>query len=197
VAAAEFYGGFTEINAGLIPFGGGLLRVLSNQIGYMEKGNPGPFPPVKKTFEAIIFRKISSSATAAFKPGYLHRDDRIVMNRDQLLYEAKQSLLKLADGYTAPRPQDQIFLPGEGGRLALEVHLDFLLKLDKISLYDYEIGKKLVYVLTGGDKADPTVPLNEQTLLDLERETFVGLCKETKTQARLSHLLRTGKPLRN
>lgn len=197
VAAAEFYGGLTEIKAGLIPFGGGILRLLSNQTGLMKKENPGPFPPVKKVFEAILFRKISSSAAGAFKLGYLHRDDRIVMNRDHLLYEAKQSLLKMSVDYIAPPPYDQFFLPGEGGRLTLEVRLDFLLKRGKISKYDCEIGKKLAFVLTGGDNAHPMVPLSEQTLLDLERETFVELCKESKTQARLIHLLKSGKSLQN
>ncbi len=121
----------------------------------------------------------------------------IVMNPDHLIFKAKQTVLEMAENYQPPAPPDDIYLPGEGGYLVLEAAIEDLVKQGKISEYDAFIGKKLAYVLTGGDIADPLQPVDEQTILDLERRVFVELCQQPKTQERIAHMLKTGKPLRN
>ncbi len=197
VASAELYVGAVEVGVGLIPGGGGTLRVLLNFIDKMQKVRSGPFPPVQKAFETIGFAKVSSSAAEGIPMGYLTKQDRIVINPDHLIYEAKQTVLEMAAGYQPPEPRKEIYLPGEGGRLAIEGTLDAMLKQGAISEHDLLIGKNLAYVLTGGDKAGFTTPVDEQYLLDLEREAFVQLCQETKSQERMAYMLKTGKPLRN
>lgn len=197
IASAELYTGLVEVGVGLIPGAGGNLRLLLNNIKRMAPARPGPFPPVQKTFETIAFAKVSSSAAEAVKLGYLMPDDLIVMNPDHLIFEAKQLVLKLSEGYQPPEQATEIILPGEGGRLAIEASLDDFLKQGTISEHDRLIGQKLAYVLTGGSKASPTRPVDEQYLLDIEREAFISLCKEPKTQERILHMLKTGKPLRN
>ncbi len=197
VALAELYCGLVEAGVGLIPGAGGNLRVLLNHIDAMAKARPGPFPPVQRAFETIGYAKISSSAKEAIKLGYLTRDDKIVLNPAHLIYEAKQTVLALSNNFTPPQPRDDIILPGEGGRLAIESMLADLVKAGKISQYDKFIGSKLAYVLTGGEKASPTNPVDEQYILDLEREAFVSLCSEKKSQERMKYMLEHGKPLRN
>jgi len=186
-----------EVGIGLIPGAGGNLRLLLNNMKTMAKSRPGPFPVVQKTFETIGFAKVSSSAKEAFFLGYLTRDDKIVINPDHLIYEAKQEALRLAKDYQPPEMEKEIYLPGEGGRLAIEATLENFLKAGKISQHDALIGRKLAYVLTGGDKGSPFQPVDEQYLLDIEREAFVSLCAEPLTQQRIAHMLKTGKPLRN
>jgi len=197
VASAELYTGLVEVGVGLIPGAGGTLRLLLNNIQRMSPVRPGPFPPVQKTFETIAFAKVSTSAAEAVALGYLKKEDRIVINPDQRIYQAKQTLLEMAKNYQPPEPLKEIYLPGEGGRLVIETSLEDFLKQGKISEHDMLIGKKLAYVLTGGDKASPTNPVDEQTILDLEREVFLSLCQEPKTVERIVHMLKTGKPLRN
>lgn len=197
VASAELYIGAVEVGVGIIPGGGGTLRVLLNFMEMMKKMRPGPFPPVQKAFETIAYAKVSSSAADAIRLGYLRPQDKIVMNPDHLIYEAKNMVLELAKDYTPPEPLKEIRLPGEGGRLAIEVTLEGILKQGAISEHDFLIGKKLAWVLTGGDKASPTRPVDEQDLLDIEREAFLELTKERKSQERMEHMLKTNKPLRN
>ncbi|NIR63123.1 MAG: 3-hydroxyacyl-CoA dehydrogenase, partial [candidate division Zixibacteria bacterium] len=195
--SAELYMGAVEVGVGLIPGGGGTLRVLSNFHNMLQKRRPGPFPPVQKAFETIAYAKVSTSAAAAIPMGYLTKHDRIVINPEHLIYEAKQVALKMTEDYQPPEPNNEMYLPGEGGRMAIEVTMDGLLKQGAISEHDFLIGKNLAYVLTGGDKASFTTPVDEQYLLDLEREVFISLCKEKKSQERMAHMLKTGKPLRN
>ena len=197
VASAELYTGAVEVGVGLIPGAGGTLRILLNFINMMKPARMGPFPPVQKAFETIAYAKVSSSAVDAQKIGYLRPGDVIVMNPDHLIFKAKQTVLEMAENYQPPSPPDDIYLPGEGGYLVLEAAIEDLVKQGKISEYDAFIGKKLAYVLTGGDIADPLQPVDEQTILDLERRVFVELCQQPKTQERIAHMLKTGKPLRN
>ncbi|MDZ7292981.1 MAG: 3-hydroxyacyl-CoA dehydrogenase NAD-binding domain-containing protein [candidate division KSB1 bacterium] len=197
VASAELYCGSVEVGVGLIPGAGADLRLLLNAMKAMEKKRPGPFPPVQQAFETIAFAKVSTSAHEAIKLGYLTKDDRIVVNPEHLLHEAKQAVLELAKDYQPPAYRDDIYLPGLGGRLAIENTMDGILKSGKISAHDLLIGKKLAYVLTGGEKASLTKPVDEQYILDLEREAFVSLCGEKLTQDRIAHMLKTGKALRN
>jgi 3-hydroxyacyl-CoA dehydrogenase len=197
VASAELYIGAVEVGVGIIPGGGGNLRVLLNFMEMMEKMRPGPFPPVQQAFETIAYAKVSRSAAEAVKLGYLKPQDKIVINPDHLICEAKNMVLELAKDYVPPEPRKEIYLPGEGGRLAIEVTMDGILKQGLISEHDLLIGKKLAWVLTGGDKGSPTNPVDEQYLLDIEREAFLELAKTRKSLERMEHMLKTAKPLRN
>lgn len=197
VASAELYCGAVEVGVGLIPGAGGNLRLLLNFIDSMAPARPGPFPPVQRAFETIGFAKVSSSAKEAVKLGYLKKGDKIVINSDNLLFSAKQAVINLSSDYTPPEYRADIILPGEGGRLAVEAVLDNMVLAGRISEHDRLIGKKLAYVLTGGDRASPTNPVDEQYILDIEREAFVSLAAEPLSQARMAHMLKTGKPLRN
>jgi 3-hydroxyacyl-CoA dehydrogenase len=190
----ELYMGLVEVGAGLIPGGGGTKELLiRNMKNYTQKG---PFPSVRQTFETIAFAKVSMSAKEAKKIGYLNPQDRISMNRDQLLFDAKQDVLEMAKDYQQPKPLNDIQLPGPSGRLVLESAIKDLQMTGKISEHDALIGKKLAFVLTGGNIL-PSQKASEQQLLDLEREAFLSLCGEEKTQARMENLLTKGKPLRN
>lgn len=197
VASAELYCGLVEAGIGLIPGAGGNLRLLMSNMKSMEKRRSGPFPVVQKTFETIGFAKVSTSAKEAVFLGYLTKEDKIIVNPDHLLYEAKQEALKLSESYQPPDVYNEIYLPGEGGRLAIQMTIDGFVRAGTISKHDGLIGSKLAYVLTGGDKASPLKPVDEQYLLDIERQTFLSLCAEPLTQQRLAHMLKTGKPLRN
>jgi len=197
VACAELYTGAVEVGVGLIPGAGGNLRLLLNWIDRLAPKNPGPFPPVQKAFETVAFAKVSFSAKMAISLGYLNFTDKIVVNPEHVLWEAKQDALELAKDYQAPVEREDIILPGEGGRLAIESTIEGFVKSGTISQHDALIGKKLAYVLTGGDKGSPHNPVSEQYLLDIEREVFVSLAGEKLTQDRMAFMLKTGKPLRN
>ena len=197
VASAELYCGLVEAGVGLIPGAGGNLRMLLNLRRAMSPARPGPFPIVQKAFETIGFAKVSTSAKEAVFLGYLNKDDKIVINPAHLIYEAKQEALRLVPDYHPPDYEKEIILPGEGGRLAIEMMINSYLKSGAISTHDALIGKKLAFVLTGGKKAGPFRPVDEQYLLDIEREAFVSLCAEPLSQQRMLHTLKTGKPLRN
>jgi 3-hydroxyacyl-CoA dehydrogenase len=176
----EFYAGFKEITVGLLPFGGSIVRILSNQFSNMEVSKPGPFPPVKNAFETILFGKISSSAAEAVKLGFLNKNDCILINPDYLISSARQTLLEMAENYLPP--QHRAFsLPGEGGRLVLEVELQRLRRQGKIDDPALNAGKKLAYLLTGGDAARPVNMVDENSLLELELEAFLRLCQEMRS----------------
>lgn len=197
VASAELYCGLVEVGVGIIPGAGGNLRVLLNNMQAMGKARMGPFPVVQKAFETIGFAKVSSSAKEAVKLGYLSKNDRIIINAAQLLFEAKQTVLALSQDFVPPQPRDDLILPGQGGRLVIEGTLNDLVKAGKISEHDRRIGSLLAHVLTGGEKASPSRPVDEQYILDLEREAFVRLCGEKLSQDRMKYMLKKGKPLRN
>ena len=152
--------------------------------------------PVQKAFETIAFAKVSSSAHEAKKLGYLRRDNPIVLSRQHQIAVAKEMVLTLSADYKPTLPPD-LLLPGEGGRLAIEVAVKGFLKAGTISEHDALIANGLARVLTGGDRANGIDPVDEQYLLDLEREVFVSLAGEAKSQERMGHMLKTGKPLRN
>jgi 3-hydroxyacyl-CoA dehydrogenase len=196
VALAELYCGAVEVGVGLIPGAGGNLRVLTH---FSERFPPrkfGPMPPVQKAFETIAFAKVSGSAYEAVEMGYLRENEPIVLSRDHQISKAKEEVLKLADGYAPPEPPELV-PTGEGGRLAIESSVDSFVAAGTISAHDAHIGKKLAYVLTGGERANGIYPVEEQYLLDIEREVFVSLAGERKSQDRMDHMLKKGKPLRN
>ncbi len=157
---------------------------------------PGAFPIIQKAFETIGYAKVSFSAKQAKGYGYLSDDDIIVVNRDHLLSAAKDTVINMSDGYKAPEIES-FKLPGTSGRLAITTMVKGLVKTKKISEHDAFIANKLSYVLTGGDKGGPFSPVDEQYLLDIERDAFISLCGEQKTVERIKYMLAKGKPLRN
>ena len=196
VAAAETYMGLVEVGVGLIPGGGGNLRMILNALDG-DTGRMGAFQKIQKTFETIGFAKIATSADEAKHLGYLKLDDTIILNRDHLIQAAKDKAIDLVKNYTPPTYRDDLKLPGAGGRTALAMALKGFKVQGKISDHDQKIGEKLAYVLTGGNKAGLTKTVDEQYLLDIEREAFVSLAGEQLTQDRIKYMLKRGKPLRN
>ena len=196
VVAAETYMGLVEVGVGLIPGGSGNLRMILNAMDG-GTGRMGAFQKIQKTFETVGFAKIATSADEAKHLGYLKKNDTIVLNRDHLIQTAKDKAFELADGYYPPEYRDDLKLPGAGGRTALAMALKGFKMQGKISEHDVKIGEKLAYVLTGGDKAGLTKSVDEQYILDIEREAFVSLAGEKLTQDRIKYMLKKGKPLRN
>ena len=196
VPLAELYCGAVEVGVGLIPGAGGNLRLLTHLSERLPPRTIGPMAAVQQAFETIAFAKVSTSAHEAVELGYLRPDSPIVLSRDHLIARAKQEVLALAAGYAPPAPPELV-PPGEGGRLAIEIAVENFLKAGTISEHDALVAKKLARVLTAGDRGDGMQPVEEQVFLDLEREAFVSLAGEEKSQARMEHMLKTGKPLRN
>ncbi len=198
-AHGELYMGLVEVGAGLIPGGGGTKEML---VRYLEHYSPDwkdvdRFPMIQKVFETIGMAKVSLSAIEALDMHFLRRSDKIVMNRDHLIYEAKKMVLGMAEaGYKQPLEADWLVLPGKDAYSTIEMALYNMRMGEFISDYDKHIALKLAKVLTGGD-IEPNSVVSEQYVLDLEREAFMSLVGEEKTIARMQSLLTTGKPLRN
>jgi len=198
VANAETYMGLVEVGVGLIPAGGGCKESLVRAFEAPPEGFDGDFFPfVRKVFETIGMARVSTSAEEARKFRYMRREDATCMNRDALIHQAKEMVLCLdAMGYQPPRPPERLVGLGDSGRALLELGIYYMEEGREISPYDAHIGRKLAWVLTGGDVL-PGSLLTEQYILDLERETFLSLCGEEKTQERIRYMLQNGKPLRN
>ncbi len=196
VASAESYIGLVEVGMGIIPGAGGNLRMLSNVSDNIKTMMPGSFPIVQKVFETVGFAKVATSAKEAKKFSYLRKDDKFILNRSVLLHEAKNEVLIMSDNYKTPEMRT-FKLPGSSGRLVVDASIKGFVKSKKISEHDAVVGKKLAYVLTGGEKGGPFSPVDEQYLLDIEREAFISLCGEEKTIQRIDYFLKKGKPLRN
>jgi 3-hydroxyacyl-CoA dehydrogenase len=197
-AAAETYIGLPEVGVGLIPAGGGCKEILLRSVEAIpDEVEVDLLPFFRRAFETIAFGKVSTSAKDAQRLGYLRATDRITMDQDRLLYEAKQTALAMvAEGHTAARPSDDIKVLGERGIAAAETQLYNMRSGGYITDHDDLIARKLAGVLAGGN-VTPGTAVSEQYLLDLEREAFLSLCGERKSQERMQHMLRTGKPLRN
>ena len=170
--------------------------MISNLSGKNKSSLPGAFPIIKKAFETIGFAKVATSAKEAQAIGYLQNDDQIVVNRHHILSEAKNAVIAMTENYTVPEVES-FKLPGKSGRLVLEGTLKGFVKAGKISEHDALIGRKLGSVLTGGEKGGPFSAVDEQYLLDIEREAFISLCGEQKSIERIEYMLKRGKPLRN
>ena len=195
-AAAESYLGLVEVGVGLIPAGGGVKEMVLRAVEGAAP-NEDLFPRIRKVSEAIATAKVSTSAIEARDIGFLRETDHITMNRDRLIEDAKQTVLAMArEGYTQPKPRTDIPVLGEPALSAIKLAVHMMLRGGFISEHDAHVARKLAYVITGGDLSRRTL-VSEQYLLDLEREAFVSLCGERKTQERIQHTLKTGKPLRN
>ena len=198
VAAGELYVGLVEVGVGLIPGAGGNLRMILNLMENSGRGRMNSFQVAQKAFETIGFAKVATSGEEAKYLGYLLKTDTIVLNNDQRIWMAKQKALELVgNDYTPPQYRDDLKLPGAGGRTAMAMALKGFKAQGKISEHDEFIAKKLAFVLTGGDKAGLTKSVDEQYLLDIEREAFVSLAGEKLSQDRIRFMLKKGKPLRN
>lgn len=193
-AHAELYMGLVETGVGLIPAWGGCKEMLLRS--FADPNSPhGPVAPIARIFESLSIATVSKSAREARDLLFLRPGDGIVMNRDRLLHAAKEKALALAEDYAPPEPQT-LPLPGLSGRAALDMAIGQYRRLGKATAHDEVVAGTLADVLTGGD-ADLSAPLTESDLLTLERKGFMSLVKREKTQARVAHLLETGKPLRN
>ena len=152
---------------------------------------------LKKTFETIGMGKVATSAQEAKAFGFLRDIDSISMNGDRLIADAKQQVLSLAaSGYVPPVERNDILVMGEAAQSAIKLALHMMKRGGYISDHDALIGTKLANILSGGNLNHSTL-VSERYLLDLEREAFVSLCGERKTQERIAAMLKTGKPLRN
>jgi 3-hydroxyacyl-CoA dehydrogenase len=198
-AAAETYMGLVEVGVGLIPAGAGTKEMLVRAMDSIPQGvdEADPFPFVKRVFETIAMAKVATSAEEARSFGFLSEDDTISMNSARLIADAKQEVLALSStGYVEPQPRADILALGQTALSTIKLGIHQMKRGGFISDYDAVIGERLARILTGGDLNHPT-RVSEQYLLDLEREAFLSLCGERKTQERIGHMLKTGKPLRN
>ncbi|APE28421.1 3-hydroxyacyl-CoA dehydrogenase/enoyl-CoA hydratase family protein [Aurantiacibacter gangjinensis] len=193
-AHAETYIGLVETGVGIIPGWGGCGEMISRWEENPRHPN-GPMPAVSKSFELISTATVAKSAAEAKDHGFLRRDDGITMNRDRLLYDAKQRALAMVDGYEAPE-KPEYRLPGPTGAAALKLAVDSFRKQGLATEHDETVAHELAYVLTGGD-TDMIDVVTEDQMLKFEAEAFMRLVRNPKSQARVEHMLETGKPLRN
>lgn len=197
VANAETYMGLVELGVGLIPGGGGSKEMLWRAMEGMDKISMAErIGHVKKVWNTITTAQVSSSAHDAKKIGFLRASDQINMNRDLQVSEAKKAALYLSEtGFRAAMKND-IIATGKTGKGAMRLVIDMMKDGKFISEYDAYLADKVAFILTGGDVL-PGTAVSEEYILGLERETFLSLCGERKTQERIEHMLIKGKPLRN
>ena len=208
---AELYMGLVEAGVGLIPAGGGAKEMLLRAVDAVTAlAPPDPRDPpsrfaqsaemgeaLKRALETIALAKTSTSAAEARALALLSSADRVTMNRDRLLLDARAAAADLAgSGYTAPQPRDKIPAPGIAALGALETGIFLMGEAGFASEHDRKVARWAAYILAGGRITAGTL-VSEQYLLDLEREAFLSLCGERKTQERIAYTLKTGKPLRN
>ncbi|HKP72990.1 MAG TPA: 3-hydroxyacyl-CoA dehydrogenase NAD-binding domain-containing protein [Pyrinomonadaceae bacterium] len=196
-AAAETYIGLVEVGVGIIPAGGGAKEMTVRAMDSVTANDADPFPFVKRAFETVAMAKVATSAEEAREFGFIRDEDSVSMNQDRLIADAKQEVLALArGGYTQPQPRTDILALGLPALATLKLGIHQMKRGGFISEHDALIGEKLARILTGGDLNHPT-RVSEQYLLDLEREAFLSLAGQRKTQERMAAMLKTGKPLRN
>ena len=201
---AELYMGLVEVGVGLLPGGGGckemLLRAVDSAASIRPDGRGESvemMEAIKKTFETIATAKVATSANEARGFGFLSESDRITMNRERVLSDAKVRALEFVKaGYEPPVMRTNIPAPGENILAALKMGVYLMRQGNFISDHEQKLGNKIAEVLCGGN-ITPGTPISEQYVLDLEREAFKSLCGEKKTQERIQFTLKTGKTLRN
>jgi 3-hydroxyacyl-CoA dehydrogenase len=197
VAASETYIGQVELGAGVIPAGAGTKEFMRRIVNpAMKTDSAEVFPYLQRAFLQIGQAKVATSAYEARDMAILNPQDRIVLNRNHLLTEAKREVMSMAAaGYRPPAPE-LIYAAGRDMYGAMKIGAWSFREGKYITDYDSHIAAKLAYVMAGGELSKPQW-VSEQYILDLEREAFLSLCGEEKTQARMWSLLQTGKPLRN
>jgi 3-hydroxyacyl-CoA dehydrogenase len=201
---AELYMGLVEVGVGLLPGGGGCKEMLLRALDSADAIRPGGrgesvdlMEAMKRAFETIAMAKVSTSAHEARGLGLLSSSDRITMNRDRVLSDAKARAIELVRaGYEPPQMRSDIPAPGENVLAMLKLGIHLMRQGEYISDHEVKIGTKVAEILCGGH-VTPGTPLSEQYILDIEREAFKSLCGEKKTQERIQYTLKTGKTLRN
>jgi len=196
VASAETYFGLVEVGVGLIPAGGGCKELALRASETLPNPEADLQPLMNQIFEMVGTAKVSTSGHDAKRLGYFRPQDRIVLNDDHVIYEAKQTVLGMAKAGYQPIPEKKIRVIGAEGKAVLQLGALGMYQSGYISEHDLLIAKKLAHVLAGGDVPAGTY-VSEQYMLDLEREAFLSLCMEPKTQQRMEHMLKKGKALRN
>jgi len=196
-SAAESYIGLVEVGVGLIPGGGGTKEMIARAVEHVPSAQTDLLPFMQRVFETIGFAKVSTSAADARRLGFLDEADRVTMNRERLMADAKAlALERVSEGYQRPSPRTAISVGGEGVLAALKLGVHLAWRAGRIGDHDAVVGRALAKVLAGGNLPHQTT-VSEQYLLDLEREAFLKLCGEPKTLERIQYTLKTGKPLRN
>jgi 3-hydroxyacyl-CoA dehydrogenase len=198
VASAESYMGLVEVGVGLVPAWGGCKEMVRRHVSpHMNATNVNPMPYLRKVFETVGFAKVSTSAMEARDLGFLGEEDRIILNREHLLAEAKREVLELAEtGYQPPVTTGNVWAAGRDHFASVKIETYSMVQGGFISEHDALIAERLGYVLAGGDLSEPAW-MDEQYFLDLEMEAVLTLASTPKTQERVMHMLQTGKPLRN
>lgn len=195
IAHLESYIGLTEVGVGLLPAGGGCKEFAQRAAHEAQGGDIFPF--VKNYFQTMAMATVSKSALQAKELGYLRAADVVIFHPHELLYVAKAEARALAEaGYRPPLPPKHIQVSGKTGIASLQMLLVNMREGGFISAYDYEIGCRIARVICGGEIESGSL-VDEKWLLDLERAEFIALLNESKTQERITHMLQTGKPLRN
>ena len=196
VAHLESYIGLVEAGVGLLPAGGG-LKEFAVRASDAAGPNGDVFAELKGWFESVAMAKVSTSAVEAKELGLLRAQDKVAFHAHELLHIAKAEARGLAEtGYRPPLPARRIRVAGDVGIATFRMLLENMLEGRFISEYDYEIAQRIATVVSGGD-VDRNAVVDEDWLLRLERQHFVELAQQEKTQARIAHMLKTGKPLRN
>jgi 3-hydroxyacyl-CoA dehydrogenase len=196
-AAAETYSGLVEVGVGLLPGGGGNMNLLWRALENIPQGvDADPFPFVGQVFKNIATAQVATSASEAMDTGYFRRSDAVSFDRARQLWEAKRLAVALADsGYHPPVPR-AFRLPGESGIATLHLLINTMMQSGYASAHDGVIARQVARVLCGG-ASGATHEVTEEEMLELEREAFVSLCGEPKSQERMQHMLMHNKPLRN
>jgi 3-hydroxyacyl-CoA dehydrogenase len=196
-AAAETYIGLVEMGVGLIPGGGGTKEFVLRASEEMHEDEPETIT-LKNRFINIATAKVATSGHEGFGLGILQKGkDKVIMNQGRRIAEAKRMAIDLFDtGYVTPVQKTDIKVLGRSALGALYAGINGMQKGGYATDHDALVGKKLAYVMCGGDLSEPTL-VSEQYLLDLEREAFLSLCGERKTLERIQSVLKSGRPIRN
>jgi len=195
VAHHELYAGLVEVGVGLIPAGGGTTELLKRAMNKLE-GEADPLPFIREAFKTIGMAKVSESAAKAQELNYLRSSDTIVMNRDLQLRVAKEEARILADAGYRPPAKENVRVLGQTALAAMKLMLYIMDESRFITEYDRVVAERVAFVLAGGDLSEEQeVP--EEYLLKLERDAILECLQDERTMARMEHMLKTGKPLRN
>ncbi|NEW06546.1 3-hydroxyacyl-CoA dehydrogenase/enoyl-CoA hydratase family protein [Paenibacillus sp. SYP-B3998] len=196
IYASETYFGLVEVGVGLIPAGGGCKELILRASQHINDPDVDLQPFVQAIFETVAMAKVSTSGHDTKRIGYMRAQDTVVVNSDYRIYEAKQAVLRLEGAGYKPQSQEKIRVVGENGKAVMQIAAYTMRQGGYISEHDQLIANKLAHVLAGGNVPAGTY-VTEQYILDLEREAFLSLCGEPKTQQRMQYMLSKGKALRN
>ena len=193
-AHSESYIGLVEVGVGLVPAWGGCKEMITRWSEDLSQPK-GPMATIKSIFENVGTAKVATSAQEARELHFLRKEDKITMNRERLLYDAKELCKTMIDNYKAPEIKMH-YLPGPSGKAALDLAVDDLVKAGHATPHDVIVTKELSHILSGGD-TDPTETVSDEEILEMEREGILRLMRTEGTMDRVEHMLPKGRPLRN